>query len=475
MGEILLFRREAAYMKIKIAVIGGGSVNWMRGLMRDIYLMDAADGGEIRLVDPNVEHVTSVRNMLLKFNEKTGKDFSISIVEDRKDALRGCDFVLTTFSPGAMDAFFNDLEIPVKYGVRLPVSMTCGISGISAAIRTVPVAYEIAQDMEQVCPGAVLLNVTNPMTAVTKAFNIPARTITVYGICHEIFSLRRFTEKIFGITMPQGMRIGTYLYSYLHEQGFDYTVAGLNHYIWLTKAAYHGEDVIGKIRQFAMEHDGLEDLPENYQATNSYSNNCQAKLALCRQFGYLPIPGDRHLIEFMSSLCNNQNGFGMEYGVLKTTVDSRRLDKVMQKKDIDDIASGAKEVSLYRSGEDIADIMQSYIEKTELITVCNRPNIGQISNLPEGAIVETLVKKEKDGTITPLPAGDLPRPIHHLCYLHTGIIEMAVEAALKGDRELLIEAMSIDPSTGTMDFSKIPQLCDDLLMANRKWLPRFFD
>ena len=462
-------------MKIKLAVIGGGSVNWMRGLMRDIYSLRGVEGGEIRLVDPNVSHVTSVRNMLLKFNECSDKNFEVSIVEDRKEALQGCDFVLTTFSPGAMDAFFNDLEIPVKYGVRLPVSMTCGISGASAALRTVPVAYEIVQDMEEVCPGAVLLNVTNPMTAVTKAFNLPAKTVTVYGICHEIFALHRFVNRIFGIGMQPGMSIGNYLYSYLPEQGFEYTVAGLNHFIWLTKATLHGEDVLGTIHRFAMEHEGINEYTAVCHATNSYDNNCQAKLALCRQFGYLPIPGDRHLIEFMSSLCNNQNGFGMDYGVLKTTVDSRRLDKVLQQREIDRIASGELPVTFSQSGEDIAGIIQSYLDKTEMITICNRPNIGQIRNLPLGTIVETKVKKEKDGTITPIPAGDLPRPIQHLCYLQSGINEMVVEAALNGDRKLLIEAMSLDPSTGTMDFKDVPKLCDDLLNANRRWLPRFFD
>lgn len=463
-------------MKIKVAVIGGGSVNWMRGLMRDIYMLKNVEGGEIRLVDPNVSHVTSVKNMLLKFNECSDKNFDISIVEDRKAALAGCDFVLTTFSPGAMDAFFNDLEIPVKYGVRLPVSMTCGISGASASLRTVPVAYEIAAEMEEVCPGAILLNVTNPMTAVTKAFNLPAKTIQVYGICHEIFALSRFTSKIFGISMPPEMSINKFLYYALPEEyGFEYTVAGINHYIWLTKATLNGKDVIGEIRQYAMEHEGLEEISSANQATNVYADNAQVKLALCRQFGYLPIPGDRHLVEFMSSLCNNQNGFGMNYGVLKTTVDSRRLDKVFQQQEIDRVANGEVPVYFGGSGEDIAGIMQAYIDKTELITICNCPNIGQITNLPMGAIVETKVKKEKDGSITPIPAGELPRPIHHLCYLHTAINEMVVEAALKGDRKLFVEAMSLDPSTGTMDFKKIPQLCENLLNANRQWLPRFFD
>lgn len=462
-------------MKIKICIIGGGSVNWMRILMKDIYSLRGVEGGEIRLVDPNVPHVTSVKNMAEKFNEASDKNFEISIVEDRKEALRDCNFVITTFSPGAMDAFYNDLEIPVKYGVRLPVSMTCGISGMSAALRTVPVAYEITQDMEEVCPGAVLLNVTNPMTAVTRAFNLPAKTVTVFGICHEIHALHRYLGRIFGLNLPEGMHISEYLYSWLQKQGFEYTVAGINHYIWMTQASYHGEDVLGKIRQFAMEHETFEELPKHYHDINPYDNHGEAKLALCRQFGYLPIPGDRHLIEFMSSLCNNQNGFGMDYGVAKTTVDARRLTKVMQKQEIDRMASGEIQVSFSRSGEEVAGFIQAYVDNAEMVTICNRPNIGQISNLPKDIIVETFVKKEKDGTVTPIPAGELPRPIHHLCYLHSSINEMVVEAALKGDRNLFVEAMSLDPSTGTMDFKKIPQLCDDLLYANKQWLPRFFD
>ena len=462
-------------MKINICIIGGGSVNWMRILMKDIYALNGVEGGEIRLVDPNVPHVTSVKNMAEKFNEASDKNFKITVEEDRKEALRDCNFVITTFSPGSMDAFFNDLEIPVKYGVRLPVSMTCGISGMSAALRTVPVAYEITQDMEEVCPGAVLLNVTNPMTAVTRAFNLPAKTVTVYGICHEIHKLSQYLGKIFGLNIPQGMHISRYLYSWLQEQGFEYTVAGINHYIWLTKATYNGEDALGKIRQFAMEHESFDDRPAHYQGTNPYVNGGQAKLALCRQFGYLPIPGDRHLIEFMSSMCNNQNGFGMDYGIVKTTVDNRRLDKVMQKQEIDKMASGEIKVSFSRSGEEVAAFIQAYIDQEEMVTICNRPNIGQISNLPKDIIVETFVRKEKDGTVTPIDAGKLPRPIHHLCYLHGSINEMIVEAALKGDRNLFVEAMSLDPSTGTMDFRKIPQMCDDLLYANKQWLPRFFD
>jgi len=312
------------------------------------------------------------------------------------------------------------------------------------------------------------------MTAVTKAFNLPKKTIKVYGICHEVHALEVFLGRIFGLYKPQNMPIGEYMHKWLLEQGFEYTVAGINHFIWLTKASLNGKDVLDDVYQFALKNETLDYANLGAQATNSYVNNCQAKLAMCRQFGYLPIPGDRHLIEFYSSLCNNQNGFGLGYGVFKTTVESRRLDKIWQHNYINDIANGKAEIHWDRSGEEIYDIMQAYIDQTELITVANLPNEGQIENLPLGSVVETKVKKEADGSITPINAGLLPAPVQALCALHTTINDMVVESALNGDRKLLVQAMSLDPSTGTMDFRKIPQLCDDLLNANKKWLPRFF-
>ena len=155
-----------------LTVIGGGSPIWMQELMQDFYLLDEVDGGEIRLVDLNEKQVNLVADMLHVFNQQRDKDFAISVVPDRKQALAGADFVLATYNPGTRDAFFNDLEIPIKYGIRQPVSVTVGPPGISNALRTVPVGYEVIQDMEEVCPNAWMFNLTNPMTSVTRAMNL---------------------------------------------------------------------------------------------------------------------------------------------------------------------------------------------------------------------------------------------------------------------------------------------------------------
>jgi alpha-galactosidase/6-phospho-beta-glucosidase family protein len=140
--------------KIILTVIGGGSVTWMPSLMQDIYLIDELDGGEIRLVDPDIESVHLIKEMLLTFNRLRNKSYDVSVVNDRQEALDGADFVLCTMSPGSLPAFYHDLEIPIKYGIRQPVSMTVGPSGISASLRTVPVAYELVEDMEKMCPDA---------------------------------------------------------------------------------------------------------------------------------------------------------------------------------------------------------------------------------------------------------------------------------------------------------------------------------
>ncbi|WP_245855707.1 hypothetical protein [Paenibacillus rigui] len=461
---------------MNLTVIGGGSVNWMRYLMRDVYLMDEVEGGEIRLVDPNREHVEAVAGMLKRFNHVRGKSYQVKIIEDRREALNGADFVMTTFSPGAMDAFWNDLELPIKYGIRQPVSMTVGPCGISASLRTAPVAYDIVEEMETECPGAWLLNVTNPMSVVTGAMSRAAVKTTVVGLCHEFHCLPAYLGPMLGLEKPAGMDTLEYLYRWLPEQGFQYQVAGVNHFIWLTEARLHGEDVLPKLRAYCEAHWELGDGGKQEggsDGSRSFRNRGAVKFALCRQLGYLPLVGDRHLVEFLPSLCNQRNGWAMKYDVQKTTVDARRFMKSEQLRQIQAIAAGQAEISWERSGEEMVQIIRAVTTGTSTPAIVNIPNRGQISNLPEGSVVETLATVSREG-VQPVSAGALPGSIGSLCRLHADIHELTLRAALEGSRELLIEALSLDPLSAGADFSELPQLADELLLANREWLPRFF-
>ena len=445
---------------IILTVIGGGSVNWMRVLMKDIYMIDEIPGGQIRLVDPNTEHVNAVAKMLEAYNRYKNKEYEILIVKERKKALEGADFVMTTFSPGAMEAFRNDLEIPIKYGIRQPVSMTVGPCGISAALRTVPVAYEIVEEMEEACPNAWLLNVTNPMSVVTGAMNKAARTVKVVGMCHEFHALHSILGKILGLNKPEGMTITEYLYEWLNEQGFEYTIAGLNHFIWLTKATLNGKDVILKIREYC-------------NAVDDKNNTDAVKMELCSQLGYIPIVGDRHLVEFYPSLCNLRNGFGMKHNVRKTTVDERIHTKVKQLEEINALSGGTSKIDWRKSGEEMTGIIKAIVTGEETAAIVNMPNRGQISNLPEGVVVETLATVGRNG-LTPKSSGELPGVVGSLCRLHADVHELTVKAALEGSRDLLVKALFLDPLSGGADFGELPDLAEELLEANKRWLPRFF-
>jgi alpha-galactosidase len=384
---------------------------------------------------------------------------------------------MTTFSPGAMDAFFNDLEMPVKYGVRQPVSMTVGPCGISAAIRTAPIAFEIVEQMERECPGAWLLNVTNPMSVVTRAMNHAAKTVKVIGMCHEFHSFSSHAGRILGLEKPDGMNVLDYLYRWLPEAGLDYTVAGVNHFIWLTRALLNGKDQIPSIRRYADDHTSTADVGPDAAlngAPNPWHNDNQAKLAYCRLFGYLPLAGDRHLIEFLPGFCNLQNGFGMKYGVYKTTVAERRHGKEHGLAEIRRIAAGEQEVDWSRSGEEMTAIMEAILAGSSVPAIVNAPNRGQITNMPADVVVETLATVSADG-VAPTPSGELPGAVGSLCRLHADVHELTLQAALDGSRSGLVAALALDPMSGGADLGQLESLADDLLAANREWLPRFFD
>ncbi len=469
--------------KVILTVVGGGSVNWMPKLMKGFFSIKGLNSGEIRLVDSNRKHTNLIAKMIMGFNKIKNKGFEVSIFDDRKEALKNADIVWTTFSPGSLNAFWNDLEIPIKYGINLPVSMATGTSGISAALRTVPVAYEIVEDMEECCPGSWILNETNPMTAITKAMNLASKTIKTIGMCHEFHNnFPKYIEHIFNLKKPKGMSGVEYAHYWLPENGFKYTVAGLNHFIFLIKATLDEEDVIPKIREYCNTHRYLggdynnesNNLYIGYSDSDPFKNRFMASLSIGRQYGYISVNGDRHTIEFIPGLCNIHNGFGMKYGVLKTSIDRRRIIEKNNLEAIKKIINNEVDIKWEEEPcEQMIDIVKAILSKKSTKCMINTPNKGQITNLATGSVAETEAEVSTE-KIRASYVGKLPGSIGTLCKLHSDVILLTVKAALEGSRDLFIEALSLDPITGQADFGKIGDLADELLYANKEWLPRFF-
>src|SRR5688572_4336868 len=160
--------RESSMAKTRICFVGGGSYQWMPKLLTDIALTPGLSGS-IVLHDVAPEPMFEMQKLGQKIMAAAGAEFTIEANGNLDDALKGAEFVIVTITTGGLEAMRKDIDIPLGYGIYQSVGDTVGPGGISRALRNVPVLVGIAQAMERVCPDAWMLNLTNPLTALTRA------------------------------------------------------------------------------------------------------------------------------------------------------------------------------------------------------------------------------------------------------------------------------------------------------------------
>ena len=172
-------------MRKKFTFIGAGSLDFTRGLVRDILSFEAFSDCEISLMDINTKRLEYVKAGVEKIIQKGGYGAVVSATQDRREALKGADGVLITILQGGVDVWRHDIEIPMKYGVDICVGDTRGPSGIFRFLRTAPVMLDILHDIEDVCPKAIVLNYTNPM-AMLVSYMQSQSGVSVTGLCHSV-------------------------------------------------------------------------------------------------------------------------------------------------------------------------------------------------------------------------------------------------------------------------------------------------
>src|ERR671936_1256907 len=153
--------------RTRICFIGGGSYNWMPKLLGDLALTPDLEG-TIVLHDLNPSALDDIQRHGRKAMARAGANFSIETTTDLERSLDGAEFVVVTITTGGLDSMALDLDIPKRYGIYQSVGDTVGPGGLSRALRNVPVLLEIARAMERVCPRAWMLNLTNPLTVLTR-------------------------------------------------------------------------------------------------------------------------------------------------------------------------------------------------------------------------------------------------------------------------------------------------------------------
>ena len=268
--------------------------------------------------------------------------------------------------------------------------------------------------MEAVCPGAWLLNYTNPMSVLCRAVNKTTGIRTV-GLCHELYGCLRMLREIFGVDSNDRL---------------DYRVAGINHLIFLVELRVDGRDGFALLRDFLREHPDYRREPVPPESPHyPFNDRALLKLELFDELGVLPAAGDRHIAEFFPHYLTDETDRGRRYGIELTTIAHRQALMDEASKRAARIARGDEAISLEPSEEAAARIIDALANGTACTDVMNLPNTGQIANLPRDAVVETLATITKD-RIVPDQVGDVPPAVHPLLEHHIRVQEMTVEAAL---------------------------------------------
>lgn len=438
--------------KTRICFIGGGSYNWMPKLLGDLALTRDLEGS-IVLHDLNPSALDDIQRYGRKVMTQAGANFSIETTTSLEQSLEGAEFVVVTITTGGLDTMAADLELPEKYGIYQSVGDTVGPGGLSRALRNVPVMVGIAQAMTRHCPDAWLLNLTNPMTVLTRVVGMTAPRLKVVGLCHELFGVRGGLMRMFGGTVDD----------------FEMRVAGINHLIWLLDLTIRGKDGLQMVREFVADGRPLP-IPEARGGWHQpFVDRWKLKLELLDVYGALPAAGDRHLAEFFPYFLTEATGKGEDYGVLLTTIADRQQQVASARADVQAAIRG-EVPPLLRSPEATADIVSAVANGRSVRTIVNLPNIGQIDNLARGVVVETLAEMTSAGA-QPLTVGALPPGVLSTLQPHVTNQEMIAVAALEGDRRIALQAMLGDPLVPSLEVAR--KLLDELLEAHAAYLPQF--
>jgi alpha-galactosidase len=423
----------------KIVLIGAGSMVFSSGLMRDLVLTDDFAGSTVWLVDIDKMALEVMTRIARRMVDVKGASLRIESTVDRREALPGSDFVITTIAVGGHEAWRADLEIPLRHGIVQTVGDSVGPGGLARAFRHVPVLAGVARDMEELCPNAWLFNYSNPMSILCRAVQ-KVSSIRGVGLCHGMIHTRDFLAD----------------YLEVSRNDVQILVAGVNHLTWVTSFLVGGQDGYPLLRQ-TLARKGPRDRP--------------AAFKLFEIYGFFPGPGHSHVQEFYPYFVSGSEQDRALWLVEQNDIGAREAQREQRWQHYVGQSEGRVPIQLRPSGENVTDIMLSLMKSTNNIFAVNLPNRGYITNLPREGIVEISAVVNGAG-MHGIGAGDLPLGLAIDLQARISQQELAVDAALTGDRDLAFQAMLADPMVTNIQDAE--SMLGELLAAHAGHLPQFF-
>jgi alpha-galactosidase len=441
-------------MAFKVAFIGAGSIGFTRKLVADILSVPEFSGLEIAFMDINESNLEMVRQLVQRDLEANGmKRIKLTATTDRREALKEARYVFNVVRVGGLDAFAMDINIPLTYRIDQCVGDTLCAGGIMYGQRGIPVILDICRDIREVsADGCRLFNYANPMAMMSWAANAYGGVDTV-GLCHGVQHGHAQIAEVLGIPKNE----------------LDIVCAGINHQTWYLKLNHRGEEMTGR-------------LLEAFEAHPEYSKTEKVRIDMLRRFGYYSTESNGHLSEYLpwyrkrpqevsdwvdlSGWHNGETG-----GYLRICAEKRNWFE-------EDFPRWLREPAMKYSAEGRTSEHGSYImEGLETGRIYrghfNVVNRGCISNLPADSIVEVPGYVDRSGIHIPI-VGELPLGCAAVCNASVSVQRMAVEAAVRGNDIFLRQAMMIDPLVGAVcSPPEIWQLVDEMLAAQKQWLPQY--
>ena len=430
---------------MKIVLIGAGSRSFGRDQIVDVLTSKPLRGRGVTLalVDEDEATLELMTQFGRQVRDHTGTDVQITSTMDRRDALRGADYVIISVARKRMELWEQDFRVPMAYGFRHCLGENGGPGALFHALRSLRLVIPICQDVVEICPNALVMNFTNPEARVLHAIYHLTKANAV-GFCHGVFSAIEALSRYLGRPAEQ----------------LDVVSAGMNHLYCILRVTDKstGEDLLAE----AIEHvvrSQSEDVPPLFRR-------------IAEVFGVFSYPSDGHIGEYFSFGAEYSGGkwrYGRESQPIPSHSDARASSE------LEDYALGRRPLgqSVLRASSEltvpiICDIELDRGMRRPAVNVLNTG--GYVENLPRGGVVEVPVTVDASG-IHPIHVGALPEPFAAYIRTQLSIIELVTEAYRTRSRNCLLQALLLDPVVN--NFAAAERLLDDMLILQKDFLPEF--
>ncbi|MBR2079207.1 MAG: alpha-glucosidase/alpha-galactosidase [Clostridia bacterium] len=438
---------------MKITFMGAGSTVFARNVIGDCMCTPALCESEFALYDIDAKRLEESEIILRALNKNINENKATITThlgeENRKEALRGANFVINAIQVGGYEpCTVIDFEIPKKYGLRQTIADTMGIGGIMRALRTIPVMKAFADDMEEVCPDAWLLNYSNPMAMLT-GYMLRHTKIKTVGLCHSV----------------QGCSFHLLLDLEMYDkiEGRRELIAGINHMAWLLDIRdKDGNDLYPEIKKRAKEKNAKE------------KHSDMVRYDYIDKLGYYCTESSEHNAEYNPFYIKSRYPEMIEEFNIPLDEYPRRCVNQIEgwEKQKDEILQNG-EITHERSQEYASYIMEAIVTGNPYKIGGNVLNNGLIENLPDEACVEVPCLVDGSG-ITPCKVGKLPLQLAAMNSSNIYAQLLTIEAAATLKKQYIYNAAMMDPLTGAeLNIKDIYAMVDELLEAHKDWLPQY--